>query len=410
MSTRKIKGSEGWRVSLSLRIGGKRYRRERLAKGYFNEATNEWIRPQKHAKQLEAELMKEIEDEARGKEPEPKDDILTIGQIMKMYFDNNYLLLSGNSRSTAQSRVAHFAAFCKRDGIIYAHQVTEAKAEEFWKFLKANFKGSGPYGKYEATSALLNWAIKKKLPHVVNTLPSVKREPEEKSEQERWIEDDLLDALLDAALHGPEDAKLSYDILVDCGLRRDELRNLPKVRIDLKREQLRVAAFSNWKPKTPRSRRWVPMTDRAIRAVMRLMEKYPDSVFLIPSSRIDKIANEPRGENWLQNQFDQLREETIKRHPWTRPALREKIGDTGKYAITLHSFRHTYASLLLQAGFSSRMIGDLMGHSETYVTERYAKFAKTDFKATAAHLNSRELKRYGTEAGTGTILKMANLG
>src|SRR5204862_5488895 len=39
--------------------------------------------------------------------------------------------------------------------------------------------------------------------------------------------------------------------------------------------------------------------------------------------------------------------------------------------IGLHELRHTYVSLMHDAGFSLERIGDYVGHSSTYMTDRY---------------------------------------
>src|SRR5262249_11792410 len=39
--------------------------------------------------------------------------------------------------------------------------------------------------------------------------------------------------------------------------------------------------------------------------------------------------------------------------------------------ISLHECRHTYVTLMHEAGFSLEEIGDYVGHSSTYMTDRY---------------------------------------
>ncbi|MFD5864414.1 tyrosine-type recombinase/integrase [Agromyces sp. NPDC127015] len=56
------------------------------------------------------------------------------------------------------------------------------------------------------------------------------------------------------------------------------------------------------------------------------------------------------------------------------PALRRSKLDT--LGFTLHDFRHTYASWLLQGGASLSRVGELLGHSSTKVTEIYAHLAQ----------------------------------
>jgi len=44
--------------------------------------------------------------------------------------------------------------------------------------------------------------------------------------------------------------------------------------------------------------------------------------------------------------------------------------------ITLHNGRHTYVTLMFDAGFSLERIGDYVGHSSTYMTDRYRHLLK----------------------------------
>lgn len=39
--------------------------------------------------------------------------------------------------------------------------------------------------------------------------------------------------------------------------------------------------------------------------------------------------------------------------------------------IALHEWRHTYVPLLHDAGFSLELISDFVGHSSTYIIDRY---------------------------------------
>ena len=55
---------------------------------------------------------------------------------------------------------------------------------------------------------------------------------------------------------------------------------------------------------------------------------------------------------------------------WER--ARQTMGLTGDPGFTLHCLRHTCASRLVQAGVHLLVVKDILGHSSTSVTERYA--------------------------------------
>ena len=84
--------------------------------------------------------------------------------------------------------------------------------------------------------------------------------------------------------------------------------------------------------------------------------------------------------------------------------------------IGLHECRHTFVSIAHDAGLTLERIGDYVGHSSAYLTDRYrhlidgheAEAAKlfddyltrADTSARIAQLNEREAEATGTHAGT----------
>lgn len=64
--------------------------------------------------------------------------------------------------------------------------------------------------------------------------------------------------------------------------------------------------------------------------------------------------------------------------------------------ITLHECRHTYVTLMHEAGFSLEEIGDYVGHNSAYMTEAY-RHLREGHEARAAE----RFDRYLTGAETG---------
>jgi integrase len=52
---------------------------------------------------------------------------------------------------------------------------------------------------------------------------------------------------------------------------------------------------------------------------------------------------------------------------------RRRWAAQGLESITLHECRHTYASVLMAAGYTLRELMEYMGHSSLQATERYVK-------------------------------------
>ena len=58
--------------------------------------------------------------------------------------------------------------------------------------------------------------------------------------------------------------------------------------------------------------------------------------------------------------------------------------------ITVHSFRHTLATSMLQRGAELRHIQAILGHDYLHTTERYTRIVKTELKRVQAKHHPRE--------------------
>ncbi|MCI0559860.1 MAG: site-specific integrase, partial [Nitrososphaera sp.] len=64
--------------------------------------------------------------------------------------------------------------------------------------------------------------------------------------------------------------------------------------------------------------------------------------------------------------------------------VREKGGK-----VTIHTFRHTFASRLVQAGVSLAKVSKLLGHSSVTTTEIYAHLAPNEVSEEAVEVLNR---------------------
>ena len=136
---------------------------------------------------------------------------------------------------------------------------------------------------------------------------------------------------------------LIAQFLLATGCRLNEALTAEWSLIDRKNRVWRVAA-SNSKSKKSRV---VPLTDAALRV-------------------LDKIGTEGRYGHVFVNEETGLRYTHI-RHTWIR--LRKKAGLPW---LRMHDLRHTFASMLVNAGQSLYTVQECLGHSDAKVTQRYA--------------------------------------
>jgi integrase len=65
--------------------------------------------------------------------------------------------------------------------------------------------------------------------------------------------------------------------------------------------------------------------------------------------------------------------------------------------IGLHEARHTYVSIMFEAGLSLERVGDYVGHSSTYMTDRYRHLLE-GHEAEAARMLDEYLARADSQA------------
>jgi integrase len=75
--------------------------------------------------------------------------------------------------------------------------------------------------------------------------------------------------------------------------------------------------------------------------------------------------------------------------------------------IGLHELRHTYVSLMVDAGFSLERIGDYVGHSSAYMTDRYRHLLDGHEAEAANLLDAYLAARTGTQTGTQPLRAVA---
>lgn len=103
--------------------------------------------------------------------------------------------------------------------------------------------------------------------------------------------------------------------------------------------------------KTYNAKRIIPMSDNMYRILKALQEQNPSGKYVISSKNGTKVN--PRNLSRTLN------------------AILKKLGmiDVDDWSGGLHSLRHTFASMMFEAGAEVKMVSDILGHADTKITE-----------------------------------------
>jgi len=158
------------------------------------------------------------------------------------------------------------------------------------------------------------------------------------------------------------------EVLYSCGLRISELRHLKEEDFDSFNRTLSVREGKGDKD------RLVPIGETACRYLSEYMELVRP---LLLKEKTDLLfLNRFGGMFGVSGICKKLK-------GYTKAARIEKT-------ITVHSFRHTLATSMLQRGAELRHIQAILGHDYLHTTERYTRIVKTELKRVQAKHHPRE--------------------
>lgn len=166
-----------------------------------------------------------------------------------------------------------------------------------------------------------------------------------------------------------------YDLvlfLMDTGARYDEIASVQWSSIDT----INWTTVNLYRNKVG-NEGTLTLTDRTRAMLERRWRTSGNNIYVFPS---DTKPNAPRGYSTKGIRL------AIKRAGLNEEHLVKRYG-----RFTVHSLRHTFASRLVQAGMSLYAVSQLLGHSDTSMTQRYAHLAPSQVSQQAADiLNKRE--------------------
>ncbi len=175
--------------------------------------------------------------------------------------------------------------------------------------------------------------------------PAKRAEMRREQSRERFLTDAELVALFKALeLEPSRTAACAIALLAATGARRNEVLRARWENVDIERRILTVPLSKSGRP------RHIPLSD----AALRILGKIP---------RTDGP--------WVFAGSDPLKPLWDVKKAWLR--VKQRAGIEGQFC--LHQLRHTYASRLVGQGRSLYEVSQLLGHSGTVMTQRYAHLA-----------------------------------
>lgn len=183
--------------------------------------------------------------------------------------------------------------------------------------------------------------------------------------RERYLTEAELARLFEAT---PPAARFPVYCGAMAGLRVDEMLHLrPEVDVDLAMGTITIRDQEDWKPKTRRSRRTIPMASALHEAALAHAKQYAGKGWMMPSTRIDA----PITQFTWRSIFLPIVE---------RAGL--VFGRDASHGVTFHTLRHTFASHAVMRGVDLYTVAQLLGDSLKTVEDTYAHLSP-DFKRAA---------------------------
>jgi site-specific recombinase XerD len=178
---------------------------------------------------------------------------------------------------------------------------------------------------------------------------------------EHYLDDAQLCKLMDVLRTDHNRAVCNIAILLlGTGCRLNEILTAKKSDIDVENRVLKIAAI-NAKGKRVRS---VPLNDASLDIILKQFE--------------DTKGFHTKGQDYLFINHKTKQPYTTIMKVWTR--LRNKAGLSH---LRIHDLRHSFASFLVNSGRTLYEVQQILGHSQSIVTERYAHLSSKTLQAAA---------------------------
>lgn len=276
------------------------------------------------------------------------------------------------ARNTALAYLSDLEDFCrfltKNHPTLHPEQVTTEHIQGYIRDLGCRVADERDGTTYSATSQSRRLSSLRSFFHLLLIENRITENPTEQIEGPkigRYLPDVLsieeVEAIIEATAHTGKQAirnRAIVEMLYGCGLRVSELTSLRLSDLFFKEELVRVAEGKGGK------QRWVPINHHAISSMEEwIKERSSLEIFAQFSDRVF-VNYQGKGLS-RQSVFKMVRQAAL-------------IAGVTK-ELSPHSFRHSFATHLLEGGASIRQVQEMLGHSSLNTTEIYT------------HLDSRRL-------------------
>lgn len=188
-----------------------------------------------------------------------------------------------------------------------------------------------------------------------------------------------------------EDKWIYYPLTVAIytGIRRSELMALKWKDVDFGRKKMKIKRGLVRKtgqglifkdiPKTNSSRRTIDISSTVIFALKKLKSEQNEKKLFL-------------GDKYVDNDLIFCNEDGSKRSPnWTGRLMKRLLKDTELENYTLHSLRHTHATLMLEKGVAVKVVQERLGHSTSTTTNDIYVHATETMQREAADIFEKSL-------------------
>ncbi|MBN2712270.1 MAG: site-specific integrase [Planctomycetes bacterium] len=161
--------------------------------------------------------------------------------------------------------------------------------------------------------------------------------------------------------------------LLCTGCRLEEMVELRREAVDLKKKAIRIQAYDDWEPKTENSIRTIPIQDELADILKRIMDSHRFNNIFVTQDGTSRRNNLLRSfKSSMKAALYSLRGIPTRKHLTKEERLKwfsdmeEVKKDLAK--LDIHSLRYTFITELISAGVNPKAVQYLAGHSDIQTT------------------------------------------